>query len=496
MSNPLILNAKNHVGRGIKVTVLGDSGPFSIIGKSICYLVETKGSEYMLDVAAPIFQLLGTDRLNKLNGVFVTHTHDDHKRTFTDFALYYMYSGVGRKLRLITTEDVHREIRKASVGALETSLSVDSKRITNVPYKAFIDQVCIGPRARANIRYREEENGIGKWVVVDENGALIGPERAKLFFQPEIDFPRLLYKDPSTGLWIEPVAFYAFTDMSFYLEDRRDFVDESASLSVRARNSPSWHGLPATSYRFSTETETLTFSSDTVYNLDLWRELAEERMEQKLGMSSEEFEAATVIRGDINDYIECMWSQKRFEEASRAYDDSAVIHDVADLNSVVHTDYPLIASAPIKTLILTHSPDDFISVRPLSGPGKNYRIIENELFTEVDGMLYPEIADVYIKKSGVNYIGIESADGIYSMTETNGILKIHEGDQTENTPVMKVDLYCDIGGGYYPLLNDPREEYFQRPDRKVIKLKHTTEGSSGSVIKNLREELTLIKMKK
>ena len=48
-----------------------------------------------------------------------------------------------------------------------------------------------------------------------------------------------------------------------------------------------------------------------------------------------------------------------------AYEGSVIIHDVARKNSIVHTDYEDIANAPFDNLVLTHSPDNLTSIRPI-----------------------------------------------------------------------------------------------------------------------------------
>ena len=42
--------------QGIRVDVIGDSGPFSEIGKSIGYRISYRGNKYLLDCGAPLFQ--------------------------------------------------------------------------------------------------------------------------------------------------------------------------------------------------------------------------------------------------------------------------------------------------------------------------------------------------------------------------------------------------------------------------------------------------------
>ena len=100
---------------GIVVRVLGDSGPFSRIGKSIGYQVTIGQSSYLVDCGAPLFQQLGGHKLKAINGLIVTHCHDDHKRWFSDYALFNRYApDISNKLRLLTSEGINEELIKAS----------------------------------------------------------------------------------------------------------------------------------------------------------------------------------------------------------------------------------------------------------------------------------------------------------------------------------------------------------------------------------------------
>lgn len=130
------------IREGISLKIIGDTGPFSLVGKSICYQLEVGEELYLVDCGAPLFELIGAEKLMKVKGVFGTHSHDDHKRTFTDLALFYLYGGKGtKKLPLITTETIHEEYHKSSKAALERTLSLDSKRVVDVPYDVFVEKI-------------------------------------------------------------------------------------------------------------------------------------------------------------------------------------------------------------------------------------------------------------------------------------------------------------------------------------------------------------------
>ena len=94
------------VAEGIRIEFIGDSGPFSRTGKSIGYRITIKDSAYLLDLGGPVFQHVGTDGIRAMKGVFATHSHEDHRRWFTDLALFMYYTGIA-PLRLIATEVIH-----------------------------------------------------------------------------------------------------------------------------------------------------------------------------------------------------------------------------------------------------------------------------------------------------------------------------------------------------------------------------------------------------
>ena len=125
---------------GITARILGDFGPFSRMGKSIGYQLDIGQSRYLLDCGAPLFQQIGGHGLKYIDGLIITHCHDDHKRWLTDLVLFNMYANdISRKILLITSEDVHDDIFKAVMPALEKSLSKDSKNVIDIAYEDYIE---------------------------------------------------------------------------------------------------------------------------------------------------------------------------------------------------------------------------------------------------------------------------------------------------------------------------------------------------------------------
>ena len=97
---------------GITLRILGDFGPFSRVGKSIGYKITIGTSNYLLDCGSPLFQQIGGHGIKEITGLIITHCHDDHKRWFTDLALFNMYASDADagKIFLLTSEDVHNEL--------------------------------------------------------------------------------------------------------------------------------------------------------------------------------------------------------------------------------------------------------------------------------------------------------------------------------------------------------------------------------------------------
>ncbi len=477
---------------GIRIDVLGDSGPFSASGKSVGYRISRKGISYLIDTGAAVFREIGKEGILAIRGVFGTHSHEDHKRWFSDIALFRTYSpdSPGR-LRLITSELIHEEYHKNSKGTMERSLSDDSKRLVDIPYDDFVEKVLIGPTSRYRIAYRDQVKSAKEpCVVVDSQNRRVPAAMAKVVINPRANRPRMLFRDPTSGEWVEPLSYYAFDDRTFYEEEQNPYVDEDAGLTFGALLAPAWHGPPTISIVVSTENERVFFSSDTVYDPDLWHELCEERRQQRLAMSRKEFEEAYIIYDDINNYIERTWSRRRFERALAAYQDSVVIHDAAGKKSIVHTDYEKIAAAGLPEVMLTHTPDRFVSAIPVAKAGATYSVVNGKLYEEVGGTLRYQEADYYVKRYPRYYVGFRCANGPFKVVEKDGVLDVLPWDANTSCHVVaRVGLYEAIGGCYYPLEDGEGTEHRVRPDGKVERVVYSARGSTGIVVKDVRTEL-------
>ncbi len=476
----------------IRVRILGDYGPFSRIGKSVGYQVTVGASSYLIDCGAPLFQQIGGHGLKEIKGVIITHCHDDHKRWFSDLALFHLYSpDFADKVNLITSEDVYNELLKATAPSLDRSLSKDSRRVIDIGFEEYVNYHPLGPKARYRIVSLDEGEGRNALRIVDRDGNLIGPERAKIVISPKTGRPRMLFKDPEYNEWVEPESFYPFSSDIFYEEDKNVHTDPEG-FTIEAIKAPVWHGITAIGIVIKTDRERLLFSSDTVHDRGLWERLYKEKLRQRLGMPREEFERASVIYGDINDYIERIWSEARYREAVNVFNEGVVIHDISTRDSIVHTDYDVLPKAMFSKdrVLLTHSPDTMTSELPLCDGGKTFQIRDGRVFEIVEGKLYPMNADIYHKDGGRYYVGYRSKKGRYVVYRKDGMLGLARRTEDIQAEILfYVDLYEDIGGRYYPKIEDDSSEYRVRRDGRVELVEYTDSGSKGVIVENERDKL-------
>ncbi len=476
---------------GILVRVLGDYGPFSAMGKSIGYQVSIGDSSFLVDCGSPLFQQIGGHGLKAIKGLIITHCHDDHKRWFTDLSLFNRYApDIQHKLPVFTSEAINEGLVISSGPALNTSLNGDSRTVVDLTYTDYIDFRRLGPRAKYRIIRRDTGAGVSRLEVVDGHDVTVGPGLAKIVISAKNGSPRLLFKDPHYREWVEPEQFYPFSSPIFYEENSNLYHDPSG-YTIEAINAPVWHGVPSIGVRFRTAAESLVFSGDTAHDTELWQVLHTEKRPQQLHCSPGEFEAAAVIYGDINDYIERIWSSERYHDALAAFDDAVVIHDIATRRSVVHTDYRRLEHTVLQKerTILTHSPDRMTSEWALSKADKSF-LIQGKTFSEMVGdRVLPMDAAVYHKQEGKYYVGYKNPDGATTVYDADGILNV--GGEWENgTERYRVDLYEDIGGKYLPKLADgDGSHYAERIDGRVERVTRHDEGSRGMIVEDLRGRL-------
>ncbi len=480
---------------GISIRILGDFGPFSMMGKSIGYEVTVGDSIYLVDCGAPLFQQIGSPNLKNIKGIIVTHCHDDHKRWFTDLALFHRYEPqAGFKVFLLTSEDVQEELLKSSRTALDRSLSMDSKTIIDIPKDDYVTYQMIGPKARYRMAAKDDGNGMRRFYISDAKGNTVGPDKAKIVISEKTGRPRLLYKDPSYKEWVEPESFYPYSSHVFYEEDRNVFNDHEG-FSIRALKSPVWHGIPNIGIRIKTDKETVVFSSDTVHDTELWKQLYQEKRIQNLRMPQSNFEETSVIYGDINDYIERTWSEERYNDAVNAFNDAVVIHDVSCKNSIVHTDYERLDKTVLQKekVILTHGPDKFTSKWAVCFTDKTFKVKDDTFFEDVNGKLYPMNADIYHKAAEQFYVGYRNDNGRYILSESDGLLRLARDDgNVIGTPLYRVDLYEDLSGRYFPKIEDENTVYRERKDGRIELVEILENGSRGTIVEDHRDRLSKI----
>lgn len=482
--------------KGIGVKILGDSGPFSRMGKSISYLVSIADKNFLIDCGSPLFKQIGGHGLKGIDGVIITHCHDDHKRWFTDFALFQLYSADSTgPLNLYTTDLIAEELERSSGPSLERSLSGDSKRIINFAFSDYVNHHSLGPRARFKIIQRDIGGGELRWLVVNLQGEEVPADQAKVVISPKGGVPRMLFLDPEEDIWVEPESYYSFSDPTFYEQDSvRYSVGSDCFLEVM--NAPVWHGLPTIGLRFITPEETLVFSSDTMHDTRLWRELTTVTHDCKTFHQGEAF-GEGVIYGDINAYIEKIWSSRRYEDALNSFEEATTLHDVSHTGSVVHTDYELIDHHTVlnrRHTILTHSPDRMTSEWVLSMAGKEFRVVRDRCFEVVDEKLYPLCADVYHKDRGLYYVGFRNPRGEVSVHKKGDKLFL-EADFTRNyiadtgEEIFRVDLFEDFEGYYLPILKEDNTFYRKRRDGQVERIRESEFGCEGTVVTSLRSNI-------
>lgn len=477
-------------GGGIDIRILGDFGPFSRTGKSIGYQINVGGSSFLIDCGSPLFNVLGGHRLAGVDGLIITHCHDDHKRWFSDLALFHRYApDVANKIFLLTSEDVLGELATASAPAIDRSLSSDSSEVVDIAFDEYVETRLIGPAAKYRI-VRQSEGDITRTFVADSRGNPVGPDTAKVVVNPKTGRPRMLYRDPESGEWVEPESYYPYSSVVFYERDRRNYRAEGL-YTIEAVKSPVWHGISGIGIKVSTGKETLFITSDTVHDIELWERLAGEKR-RKPAVSNKGFESASVIYGDINDYIERAWSRERYDEACRCFSDCIVVHDVSAMGSIVHTDYERLNKTLLDKgrTILTHSPDRMTSEWALCYSGKTYRVKGKEVFEVVDGVLYPLDADIYHKEKGRYYVGYRSPQGRYTVYRSGNSVNLFLKDSFRGNnigePYYGVDLYEDIAGHYFPVEERHDREYVKRSDGKVELVEYSGQGSKGTVVEGSR----------
>ncbi|MCD4657008.1 MAG: MBL fold metallo-hydrolase [Planctomycetes bacterium] len=475
---------------GIKIRVLGDSSPFSKTGKSSGYLISIKDKNFLVDCGAPIFQILDKEIIDNLDGVIITHLHDDHKRWFTDLALYrYYVTKYKRRIKLLTSEPLLKDLRETSINPLQRTLSPDSTKSIDVPYDNFIEEIRLGPKAKFRIDNKSlTTHHDGAWRVMNQDNDYLSPEQAKVIIHPETFSKRMLFNDPMINLWIEPESFYPFDSKIFY-EDNRIF--EYEGIKIEAFKSHNWHGLTGIGIKISTENESVFFSGDTIYNLDLFEKLAKDVRDVDIShmqLNEANFTDSHLIIGDINDFIQKTWSDERLDNAKSMYEKNVVFHEATNWESAIHTNYKNINSIKADEIILVHTPDHFVSNQILTHHDKVFVVIKNNVCEQVDKELFVINADYYYRNTTDFFVGFISESGEFKVIEKEHKLLdiISSGERTNHKVLCRINLFQDIQGKYFEYLLGVQSSYRLRDDGKVEKIITTETGSFAKVVKSIK----------
>ncbi|MFP4687984.1 MAG: hypothetical protein ACLFN5_07760 [bacterium] len=474
---------------GITIDIIGDSGPFSMLGKSIGYRIRVGAAEFLLDCGAPVFQLLGEEGLAELQGLIITHSHADHNRWFTDMALFNYFSArTSEKLNLFCSKQILTELQQSSHYALRQTLGPQRQQIVNIGFDDYFNAHILGSQPRYACKQMAIDNQI-TWRVVDDSGNILPPGKAKVFLRDDLQEPRMLFKDPVENIWVEPESFYSYTDDRFYKNTDDISHTHPCGLKITPVKATAWHGPHTNSYLFEYDNEKIFFSSDTHYNPRLWQQLTQRRQG-----SHNPPEDLFVLNDDINSYIEKTWSRQRLERALSFYNEQLMtIHDVTGPHGQVHTPYHFLEKRNSR-IILTHSPDEFTTLHPLAHLKKTFFLNNNQIFEKTkSGQIFPIIGDCFHKVFSRFFIGFKNENGDWRLVKKSSGEYDVLSENVKNTDcqeLYRVELYEDIGGEYFPALKKKNQRYILRPDGKVELQTHDTKQTNGKVVTGQRQQLT------
>jgi hypothetical protein len=159
---------------------------------------------------------------------------------------------------------------------------------------------------------------------------------------------------------------------------------------------------------------------------------------------------------------------------------------VARKNSVVHTNYEDICGAEIDQLLFTHTPDNLTAKRPILKSGKRIVFRNGRIYEWVDGHLFCFDADVYVKHFSSCYTGYRSRKGAYKLISKNALLGV-VGAAGPEKGLMRLDLYEDINGRYFPVLKEPNKFYRVRADGQVEEVTVEATTSYGRLVESVRD---------
>jgi len=99
-------------------------------------------------------------------------------------------------------------------------------------------------------------------------------------------------------------------------------------------------------------------------------------------------------------------------------------------------------------------------------------------------------ADIYYKEDGRYLVGYRNEKGSYTVFKKNGCLSLANRYEPDlGTPLFNVDVYEDISGKYFPILEKKEAKYLKRSDGKIEIVEFTDKGSTGRIVQNHRDKL-------
>ncbi|HPP86735.1 MAG TPA: MBL fold metallo-hydrolase [bacterium] len=465
----------------ISIRILGDSGPFSPTGRSISYLIELNDYKLLIDAGAPVFYLLSFPEICSIDAVLITHLHEDHKRWLSDLLLFRKYvTPTKPKIKLLSSESIHNEIKQNLIPSLEKTLSADSKKIIRLNYDDFVDCIYLGPRAKYKV-ICENNN----YQIIDENEKPVSIDKAKIFKLPFTENIDILVYDERDKVWVNPEAYYSFSDERYYYNNRTFDIPE-INTKIEIINAPIWHGISAVGAVLTVDDTKIFFSGDTVFDLNLWKELAVVNNDNAI-LKNSEIKNKFVISDDINKYIEKMWSMERYKEAIMYYNNTDfIIHDSAAINSIVHTDFKELYCLEKSKTLLTHSPDNYVSYIPLTYKDKKYIIQNKKIFENSNNKNYELNADIYVKYQLRYFVGYKNSNGLFAVIENdNGLLELKKRTEINQSSkdVEYYNLFEDIDGAYYPADSELNNIYIKMKN-KIYK---SVEKENGEILLILQQ---------
>ena len=127
-------------------------------------------------------------------------------------------------------------------------------------------------------------------------------------------------------------------------------------------------------------------------------------------------------------------------------------------------------------------------MRPILTSGKKLVCRDGQVFESVNGELYPFDADVYVHHFSSDLVGYQSEKGDYKVFEKDGLLGIVKADSPVQG-LMRIDLFEDIGGAYFPIISTPDKSYSRRADGRVEEVTVYKDRSAGVVVENRRGKI-------